>query len=284
MLGVVAMTAIAMPIAAPVASAKPSSAHANLIKAVTKADAQAKKLITRSRACPAAAAQRAVTIKVRAAQVKGLKKARPTSLRLRQMRISVHSQRLAVALSKCSTQAPAQSPAPLQLERSTGTGGSNGAVGAPIGAIPLDALGGMVNAAGLLDGVALPTTIPVVDTAGLATTAACLASGAVCVGVDQQAIGAALTDAVRQRVQELPVLGGILNPLLAQVNAALATGPTGSLLGGTDPASLFQVERTGDTTFRITVTPGTSLASLVNLLGNSGGLPADVLGIVQVHP
>lgn len=271
-LGIVAMTAIAVPIAAPVASAKPASARANLVKAVTKADAQAKKLITRSRTCPAAASQRATTTKVRLAQTKGLRKASPTSLRLRQMRISVHTQRLAVALSRCS-QAPGASapgtPGARQLERSPGLLG-----GVQVASIPLDALGETLGASSVLDGAALPAAIPVVDLPSLAVAPTCVASGAVCVGVDEAGIGQALTGAVTQREQELPVLTGILDPLLAQVTSTLAN----------DPASLLRVERTGDTTFVITAAAGTPLARLVALLGNSGALPSNPLGIVQVHP
>ena len=274
-LGIVAVTAMAVPFAAPIASAKPASAHSNLVKAVTKADAQAKKLIVKSRSCPSAARQRAITIKVRGAQTRNLKKASPTSLRLRQMRISVHAQRLAVALSKCSSSgsgSPATPGSPGSGER--GLQGADGFNGSRIAGIPLDSVDETLNAASILSGVPLPALIPVVDLPGL-DTIPCLASGAVCLGVDRDGIVDMLTAAVRERGQDLPVLKGVLDPLLDQVDRAFESS---------DVSSLIDVERTGDTTFVVTAAPGSALERLINLLENTGGLPSGSLGTLQARP
>jgi hypothetical protein len=61
-LGLAVVAALAVTIvAAPAASAKTSPARSNLVKAVGTASAQAKKVITASRSCPAAARQRTIT-------------------------------------------------------------------------------------------------------------------------------------------------------------------------------------------------------------------------------
>jgi len=269
--------AAALPIAAPAAAAKPASARANLVKAVKTADAQAKKLIARSAACPAAAPQRAITTKVRAAQTRNLSRARPTSLRQRQLRITVHTTRLAVALTKCS--GTARSSEPGSGSGSRGLDGSPGAPGADgssslVSALPLDVLGQALDTSDLLGGGVLPSSIPVVDLSGLATDPACAVSGTVCVGVDRDGLAAGLVDVVRDRQAELPALAPILAPLLSQVQAALAGG---------DSASLIDVTRTGDTTLVITAKPGSALERLTSLLGNTGGLPGISIGDIQVR-
>ena len=271
----VAAAVAAALVAAPAASAKANPARTNLVKSVNTASAQAAKLIRSARSCPAAARQRALTSKVRTAQTRRLAKASPTSLRLRQLRISVHTRRLAVAMTRCST--VAASPGARDLGSGAGgTNGSNGASGgngaqggqgAPVG---LDALGSMLNAAGLLDGGVLPGTIPVVDAASLGVDPACLVAGSACVGVDS----GALTGAVGQATQQLPALAGVLDPLLAQVRATLASA---------GPGSLLTVQRAGDRSLVVNAVPGSSLQSLVNLLGVTGNLPDDPIATVQVR-
>ena len=274
-LGLALAAALAVTIvAAPMAPAKTSPARANLVKAVGTASAQAKKVITASRSCPSAARQRTITSKVRTAQTKRLARASATSLRLRQFRISVHTRRLAVAVARCAgvASAPgATNPGARDLQGSNGANGSNGAQTAPV---PLGALGDMLNAGGLLDGGVLPSTIPVVDVASLGVDPACIAGGSACVGVDAGALTAALTETVRRRTQELPVLAGVLDPLLAQVRSTLASAGVGSLL---------TVERASDSTLVVTATPGSALASLLNLLDATGDLPVDPVATVQVR-
>lgn len=279
-LTIVAAVATAL-VAAPAASAKatPNPARTSLVKSVTTASAQAAKLIRSARSCPAAARQRTLTSKVRTAQTRRLAKASPTSLRLRQLRISVHTRRLAVAMTRCST--TAASPGARDLGSGAGgTNGSNGASGgngaqgsqgAPVG---LDALGSMLDAAGLLDGGVLPGAIPVVDAASLGVDPACLVAGSACVGVDSGALTAALTGAVGQATRQLPALAGVLDPLLAQVRAALASA---------GPGSLLTVRRAGDRSLVVDAVPGSSLQSLVNLLGVTGNLPSGPIATVQIR-
>lgn len=272
LLGLVAVSALAVVIAVPVASARTTPARANLVKAVGTASAQAKKLIARSRACPAAAAQRTITTRVRTAQTTRLTKASPTSLRLRQLRITTHTTRLAVALTKCSGAPNASAPGAREL--SSGSSGASGAPGTNTAGLPLDSLGQVVDATSLLDGGILPAQIPDLGITSLATSPACATIGAVCVGVDPEALSAALGGAVAQREQQLPVLGSVLDPLLSQVDGILAAG-------GAD--SLIDVERNGDSTFTVNVVPGTPLAGIVNLLVATGGLPDAAVATVQVH-
>ena len=274
-LAMIALASVALPIAAPMASAKPASARTNLVKAVTTADAQAKKLIARSASCPAAASQRSITTKVRKAQTKNLKRAVATSLRLRQLRITVHTQRLAVAFTRCSAapKAGPQDPGSRGLQGSPGPQGTDGS-SSQLAALPLNLLGQTLDVSSLLGGAILPDTIPVLDGPALGTSPICAVSGSVCVGIDRTGLVSALTHAVQERAAQLPALSGVLNPLLAQVTGTLATG---------DVSSLIDVRRTGDSTFVITAKPGSSLASLTSLLGNSGGLPNVSLGDIQVR-
>lgn len=285
-LAIVAAVATAL-VAAPVASAKakPNPSRTSLVKAVNTASGQAAKLIKASRACPSAARQRTLTNKVRIAQRKGLAKAGPTSLRLRQLRISVHTRRLAVAIARCS--GAAGTPGSRDLgSGANGANGSNGAngtnggsggngaqgaQGAPIG---LDALGSVLNATGLLDGGVLPGVIPVVDAASLGVDPACIVAGSACVGVDSGALTSALTGAVGQATQQVPVLAGVLDPLLAQVQSTLAA---------TGPDSLLTVERASDSSLVVNAVPGSSLQSLLNLLGVTGNLPSGPIATVQVR-
>lgn len=274
-LGVAVIAALTTAIVAvPAASAKTTPARSNLVAAVASASAQARKVITASRSCPSAARQRTITSRVRTAQTSRLARASATSLRLRQFRISVHTRRLAVATAKCGLKASAPgaaNPGARDLQPANGNNGNNGAPAAPV---PLGALGDMLNAAGLLDGGVLPSTIPLVDAASLGVDPACVVAGSACVGVDAGALAGALTDAVAQRTAQLPVLAGVLDPLLAQVRSTLASAGVGSLL---------TVERTGDQTLEVRATPGSALEALVNLLSATGPLPVDPVATVQVR-
>lgn len=265
-------------VAAPAASAKTTPARSNLVKAVGTASARAKKVIAASRSCPAAARQRTITSKVRTAQTEKLAKAGATSLRLRQFRISVHTRRLAVALTKCSASGPGSStPGTRDLQATNGANGANGGSGsngAQSAPVTLDALGDLLNVSGLLDGGILPSTIPTVDLPSLGVDPARIVSGTTCVGVNTGALVSALTDTVNQRTQQLPLLGGVLTPLLTQVETALASTGAGSLL---------TVERASDSTLVLKATPGSVLASLLNQLGSTGDLPVNPVATVQVR-
>jgi hypothetical protein len=278
-LGLALVAALAATVVvAPVASAKKASPErSNLVKAVGTASFQAKKLITASRSCPAAARQRTITSQVRTAQTKRLAKAGATSLRLRQFRISTHTRRLAVALTKCSRVATgpgASGPGTRVLQPTNGNNGNNGGDGTQSAQVPLNALGDMLDVGGLLNGGVLPGVIPTVDIASLGVDPACVVAGSACVGVDTGALANALTDTVRAQTQQLPLLAGVLDPLLAQVQATLAS---------TGPDSLLTVQRASDSTLVVTAKAGSALASLLNVLGTTGVLPTTPFATVQIR-
>lgn len=140
--------------------------------------------------------------------------------------------------------------------------------------LPLQGLGpGGLELSALLDGAGLPAVIPDVAVGDLLTSPLCAASGAVCVGVDPQALTSGLTSTVADRVAGLPLLGAVLIPLLDQVNAAPASG---------DAASLVDVRRASGDVIQIVPTAGSALAALVNLLASTGGLTGAPIGQLTI--
>ncbi len=279
---VAVLTVAAVAVAAPVASAKTAPAKANLVKAVKTADSQAAKLVKRSATCPAAAGQRAITMKVRAAQKRGLAKAGPSSLRLRQVRLSAHTRRLAVALTKCSPVAPVPGTATPGAPGAPGPAGMPGTPG-PIGSdgssstrteLSLNLLGTELDLSGLLGGRALPPAISLVDLSQLTSSGLCSVRGTTCVGVDVTALRTALEGATGDLLADLPLLGGLVHPLLATVTGTLAQGNLNALL---------EVRQTGDGAIVVTARPDSALALVTSLLGSTGALPPVAIGQVQVR-
>ncbi|MGD9734698.1 MAG: collagen-like protein [Solirubrobacterales bacterium] len=276
---------VAIGVAAPLAAAKTSPAKANLMKAVTAADSQAAKLVKRSGSCAAASGQRAITMRVRAAQTRGLAKATPSSLRLRQFRISVHTRRLAVALTRCTGAAPGPATAvpgrpgapgprgPVGLPGTPGPAGSDGSSSQRAG-LNLTLLGSELDLSGLLGGSALPPVISLVDLSELTSSGLCSVRGTTCVGVDVSALRAAITGATGDLLADLPLLGGLVNPLLDTVTDTLAAGNLNALL---------DVRRTGDGTIVVTARPDSALALVSSLLGSTGALPPVAIGEIQVR-
>ena len=103
----------------------------------------------------------------------------------------------------------------------------------------------------MLEGGVLPGVVEVVSLDGL-LSGLCTSPGAACMGIDPAALAATLTGAVG----DVPLLGPILRPLLAQVLAAL----------GGDVGSLLEVRRIGDRVIQLV--PAGPLATLLALVGD----------------
>ena len=235
--------------------AKVAPAKVTQLQKLSRLDGQFISLTKRVKPCAGSAAQ----IKAAGAMRKtALKRARKSSVRVLKAKN--------VKMSK----------AVLRLAKFAGTCGKPGGTTpvivqpGPGATVTLPQLLGSrsIDVASLLDGGILPDTIAAVPLDDLLTSP-CVTQGTACVGIDLDALAAALTKIVNDN----PLVAPLVTPLLNQVLAALRAN---------DLNSLLTVTRVNDTVIQLV--PKGPLATLQALLGSitGGGSVADVIGRLKV--
>lgn len=234
---------------------------------LSRLDGQYISLVKRVKPCAGSAAQIKAAGKIRA---KALKKARKSSVKVlkrKNVNMSKAVLRLAKFAGKCGV---GTSTTPVVIQPGSGAPGQPGAPGSASANLTLPQLlnSPLLDLSSLLAGAPLPDVISAVPVDDL-LSAPCVTQGAACVGIDPNALASTLTDAVN----DLPLLGPILQPLLNQVLAAI---------GADDLASLIDVQRISDTVIQLV--PQGPLATLEALLGSVVDTVTDTVGTLQIIP
>ena len=253
--------------AAPHAQAKVAPAKVTQLQKLSRLDGQFISLTRRVKPCVGSAAQIKAAGAMRKAALKKARKSSVKVLKRKNVKMSKAVLRLAKFAGKCGAGA---STAPVVIQPGSVTPGQPGAPGSASAALTLPQMLNSVplDVSTLLDGGILPDVINAVPLDQL-LSGECVAEAAACLGIDPTALVSALTDAVN----DLPLLGPVLQPLLNQVLAAI---------NANDLASLLEVQRISDTVLR--VVPQGPLATLEALLGPVVDTVTATVGRLQVIP
>ncbi len=232
------------------------------LQKLSRLDGQFIALTKRVKPCAGSAAQIKAAGAMRKAALKRARKSSIRVLKAKNVKMSKAVLRLAKFAGRCG--APGSTtPVIVQPGAPGAPGSSTTELTLPqlLNSVPLDV-------SSLLDGGILPDTISAVPLDQL-LSAECVAEGAACLGVDPTALVSALTSAVN----DLPLLGPVLQPLLDQVVAAV---------GADDLASLLDVQRVSDSVVK--VVPQGPLATLEALLGSVVDTVNGTVGTLQIIP
>jgi len=231
---------------------------------VSRLDTRFKRLKKSVRKCAASNAQRARAQRIRNRAIRNYRKAGTRSLRVRTRRMN----NALVVLARSSSRCPSASRNPQTITPAPNQPGTP--PGTLSGILSLQQVldGTPVDASPILSGDPLPSTIGLVELPDL-TVPGCTTGGAVCVGVDVNALIAAL----EEQVDATPLLAPVTTPLLQQIEALLNSGQLDELL---------DVQRLSDET--LSVVPAGLLETLLALVGPLPVNPDRVLGLIQVAP
>jgi hypothetical protein len=244
--------------------ARVAPAKVTQLQKLSRLDGQFISLTKRVKPCAGSAAQIKAAGAMRKAALKRARKSSVRVLKTKNVKMSKAVLRLAKFAGKCGTSG---SSTPVIIQPGAGSPGAPGSASAEltlpqlINSVPLDV-------SPLLDGGILPDVINAVPLYQL-LSAECVSQGAACLGIDPNALASSLTEAVN----DLPLLGPVLQPLLNQVLAAI---------GANDLASLIDVQRISDTVIR--VVPQGPLATLEALLGPVVDSVTTTVGKLQIIP
>lgn len=252
-------TASAAPAKAGVAPAKVTQ-----LQKLSRLDGQFISLTKRVKPCAGSAAQIKAAGAMRKAALKRARKSSVRVLKRKNVKMSKAVLRLAKFAGKCSA---AGSSAPVIIQPGAGAPGAPGSATAGL-TLPQLLNSPPLDVSSLLNGGVLPAVINTVPLDQL-LSGQCVTQAAACLGIDPTALASALTNAVN----DLPLLGPVLQPLLNQVLAAIAAN---------DLASLLDVQRISDTVIR--VVPQGPLATLEGLLGPVVDTVNAIVGRLQVIP
>jgi hypothetical protein len=251
--------------AAPQASAaKASPAKVTQLTKLSRLNGQYISLAKRVKKCPASTAVLRSTGKQRNAALKKARRSSVRVLRAKNKRLS----KAVLALARFEGRCPPQ----IRTINTVSPGAAQTPPGSPPGSVsfglstPAALNSPLVDMSSALDGAALPDDVGLVPLDEL-TSPICSTVGAVCVGIDPDA----LVTTLEELVASAPALGPITNPLLDQVTALLEAGDI-------DP--LFEVRRISDTVIQLV--PQGPLATLAALLDDVIAQASDTVGRIQV--